>query len=124
MGWGHPIFAIKLRAQPHDGAQSLFHPFHQCLIKYGQPYQHLIDQAVHTLGDPFIEGEVLQFCHLTQELCEARQKVVNACAEVHHMQQVEMLATSALTTAQQAVDTSAMRFKQAGAYGTLHPHLF
>ena len=35
-----------------------------------------------------------------------------------------MLATSALAAARQAVDASAAQFKQAGAYGTLHPHLF
>ena len=35
-----------------------------------------------------------------------------------------MLATSALAAAQQAVDTSADRFEQAGAYSILHPHLF
>ena len=34
-----------------------------------------------------------------------------------------MLATSALTTAHQAVDASAKRFKQAGAYRSLHMHL-
>ena len=27
MGKGHPVFAIKLRARPRDGAQSPFHPF-------------------------------------------------------------------------------------------------
>ena len=35
-----------------------------------------------------------------------------------------MLATSALTAARQAVDASVKRFKQAGAYRTLHPFLF
>ena len=35
-----------------------------------------------------------------------------------------MLATSALATARQAVDASAERFEQAGAYRTLHPFLF
>ena len=35
-----------------------------------------------------------------------------------------MLATSALSAARQAVDASATRFKQAGAYRTLHPLLF
>ena len=76
------------------------------------------------LGDPFIEGEVLQFRHLTQELQEARQEVVDARVEVQHAQQVEMLATSALAAARQAVDASAKRFEQAGAYHTLHPFLF
>ena len=40
------------------------------------------------------------------------------------MQQVELLATSALAAARQAVDASADRFEQAGAYRTLHPFLF
>ena len=124
MGRGHPIFAIKLRAQPHNRAQSPFHLFRQHIFKYRQPYQHLVNQALHSLGDPFIEEEVLQFHHLTQELLEARQEVVDARAKVHHTQQVEMLATSALTAARQAVDASTAQFKQAGAYGTLHPHLF
>ena len=79
---------------------------------------------MHRLGDPFIEGEVLQFRHLTQELLKAQQEVVDACAEVHHAQQIEMLATSALITARQAVDASATRFEQAGAYHALHPFLF
>ena len=35
-----------------------------------------------------------------------------------------MLASSALTTARQAVDASIERFEQAGAYRTLHPFLF
>ena len=76
------------------------------------------------LGDPFIEGEVLQFRHLTQELQEARQEVVDARIEVQHAQQVEMLATSALAAARQAVDASVECFEQAGAYHTLHPFLF
>ena len=76
------------------------------------------------LGDPFIEGEVAQFRHLTQELQEARQEVVNARTEVRQAQLVEMLATSALTAACQAVDASVKCFKQAGAYRTLHPFLF
>ena len=99
MGRGHPVFAIKLRARPHDGTQSPFHPFRQRLFEYGQSYQHLINQALRSLGDPFIEGEVLQFRHLTQELLEARQEVVDARAKVHHVQQVEMLATSTLAAA-------------------------
>ena len=99
MGRGHPIFAIKLRAQPRDGTQSPFNPFRQRLFKYGQPYQHLVDQAVHSLGDPFVKGEVLQFRHLMQELLKAHQEVVNARKEVHHTQQVELLATSALAIA-------------------------
>ena len=44
--------------------------------------------------------------------------------EVRHAQQIEMLATSALAAARQAVDASVERFKQAGAYRTLHPFLF
>ena len=76
------------------------------------------------LGDPFIEGEVLQFRHLTQELQEARQEVVEARTEVRHAQQVEMLATSALAAAHQAVDASIEHFEQAGAYRVLHPFLF
>ena len=75
-------------------------------------------------GDPFIEGEVLQFRHLTQELQEARQEVVEVRAEVRHAQQVEILATSALTAARQAVDASIEQFEQAGAYRVLHPFLF
>lgn len=124
MGRRHPVFAIKLRAQPCDRTQSPFHPFCQHLFEYGQPYQHLVNRALHSLGDPFIKGEVLHFRHLTQELLKAQQEVVDAQAEVRHAQQVEMLATSALTAARQAVDASADRFEQAGAYGILHPHLF
>ena len=75
------------------------------------------------MGDPFIEGEVLQFRQLTQELQEARQEVVDAHAEVCHAQQVEMLATSALAAARQAVNASADWFKQAAAYRALHTHL-
>ena len=124
MGKGHPIFAVKLRARPRDGTQSPFHPFRRRLFEHGQPYQHLIDRAVQGLGDPFIEGEVLQFRHLTQELCEAQQEVVDARTEVHHAQQIEMLATSALTAARQAMEASVERFEQAGAYRALHPFLF
>ena len=76
------------------------------------------------LGDPFIEGEVLQFQQLTQELIEARQEVVDACAEVRHAQHIEMLATSALAAARQAMDASAERFERVGAYRVLHPFLF
>ena len=65
-----------------------------------------------------------QFQRLTQELQEARQEVVDARTEVRHAQQVEMLATSALAAARQAVDASVKRFEQAGAYRTLHPFLF
>ena len=124
MGKGHPVFAIKLRARPHEGAQSPFNPFRQHIFEFGQPYQLIVDRAVQQLGDPFIEGEVLQFRNLTQELQEARQEVVDARAEVRHAQQVEMLATSALAAARQAVDASIERLKQAGAYRTLHPFLF
>ena len=124
MGKGHPIFAVKLRARPRDGTQSLFHPFRQRLFKHGQLYQQLVDRAVQGLGDLFIEGEVLQFRHLTQELLEARQEVVDARAEVRHAQQIEILATGALTAARQAMDASATRFEQAGAYRALHPFLF
>ena len=124
MGRGHLVFAIKLQARPCNGTQSPFHPFRQRLFEYGQPYQHLVDRALHSLGDPFIEGEVWQFRHLTQELLKARQEVVDARTEVRHAQQVEMLATSALAAACQAIDASADRFEQAGAYGALHPHLF
>ena len=67
---------------------------------------------------------MLQFRHLTQELQEARQEVVEARNEVWHAQQVEVLATSALAAARQAVDASAERFEQAGAYRVLHPFLF
>ena len=84
MGKGHPTFAVKLHARPRDGTQSPFHPFRQCIFEYGQPYQQLVDRAVQGLGDPFIEGEVLQFRHLTQELLEAQQEVVDARAEVRH----------------------------------------
>ena len=124
MGKGHPVFAIKLRARPREGAQSPFNPFRQRIFKSGQPFQSIVDRAVQQLGDPFIEGEVLQFRHLTEELQEARQEVVNARTEVRHVQQVKMLATSALTAARQAVDASAKCFKQAGAYRVLHPFLF
>ena len=124
MGKGHPIFAIKLRARPRNSAQSPFSPFRQRIFEYGQPYQQLVNRTVCGLGDLFIEGEVLQFRQLTQELLEARQEVVNARTKVCHAQHVEMLATSALAAAQQAVDASAERFEQAGAYCTLHPFLF
>ena len=67
---------------------------------------------------------MLQFRHLTQELQEARQEVVEARTEVRHAQQVEMLATSALAAARQAVDASVDRLEQARAYHTLHPFLF
>ena len=124
MGKGHPIFAVKLRARPRQGTQSPFNPFQQRVFESGQPYQPIVDQAVQRLGNPFIEGEVLHFHHLTQELREARQEVVDARLEVRHAQQVEMLATSALAAARQAVDASVDRFKQAGAYRALHPFLF
>ena len=124
MGKGHPIFAIKLRARPRDGAQSPFNLFRQRIFEFGQPYQSIVERAVQQLGDPFIKGEVLQFCQLTRELQEARQEVVNARTEVRHTQQVELLATSALAAARQAVDASADRFEQAGAYRTLHLFLF
>jgi hypothetical protein len=65
----------------------------------------------------------LQFQQLTRELLEARQEAVNAHAEVHHAQQIEMLAMSALAAMRQAVNGSARRFKQAGAYQSLYPHL-
>ena len=61
---------------------------------------------------------------ITQKLLEARQEVVDARAEVRHAQQVEMLASSALTAARQAVDASIERFERAGAYRALHPGLF
>ena len=124
MGKGHPVFAVKLRARPHNGAQSPFHPFRQRIFESGQPYQAVVDRAVQQLGDPFVKGEVLQFRHLTQELQEARQEVVEARTDIRHTQQVEMLATSALAAARQAVDTSIDRFEQAGAYRALHPFLF
>jgi hypothetical protein len=124
MGKGHPIFAIKLRARPRDGTQSPFSPFRQHILEYGQPYQQLVDRAVRGLGDPFIEGEVLQFRQLTRELLEARQEVVDARTEVRHAQHIKVLATSALAAARQAVDVSAEWFEQAGAYHALHPFLF
>ena len=62
--------------------QSPFHPFRQRIFEYGQPYQPIVDQALQQLGDPFVEGEVLQFRHLTQQLLEARQEVVEARTEV------------------------------------------
>ena len=43
---------------------------------------------------------------------------------MRHAQQVEMLTTSTLAAARQAVDASVACFKQAGAYQALHPHLF
>ena len=124
MGKGHPVFAVQLRARPCDGAQSPFSPFRQRIFEYGQPYQQLVDRAVRGLGDPFIEGEVLQFRQLTQELLKARQEVVDARAEVCHAQHIKTLATSALAAARQAVDASAERFERAGAYRILHPFLF
>ena len=124
MGKGHPVYAVKLHARPRDGTQSPFHPFHQRIFEYGQPYQPIVDRAIQQLGDPFIEGEVLQFQHLTQELLEARQEVVDARNEVRHAQQVEMLASSTLAAARQAMDASIERFEQAGAYRVLHPFLF
>ena len=71
--------------------QSPFNPFQQRIFKCGQPYQSIVDRAVQQLGDPFVEGEVLQFRHLTQELQEAWQEVVEACTEVRHAQQVEIV---------------------------------
>ena len=124
MGKGHPVFAIKLHARPREGTQSPFNPFRQRVFESGHPYQVVVDRAVQQLGDPFIEGEVLQFRHLTQELQEAQQEVVEARTEVRHAQQVEMLATSALAAARQAVDASVKHFKQAGAYHVLHLFLF
>ena len=124
MGKGHPVFVVKLRARPRDGTQSPFNPFRQRVFESGHPYQTIVDRAVQQMGDPFIEGEVLQFRHLTQELQEARQEVVEARTEVRQAQLIEMLATSALTAARQAVDASVDRFEQAGAYRVLHPFLF
>ena len=118
MGRGHPVYAVKLQARPRDGAQSPFHPFRQRIFECNQPYQHLVDRALHTLGDPFIEGEVLQFRQLTKELLEARQEVVDAHAKVHHTQQVEMLATSTLVATQQAIDASAARLLRSGVFFT------
>ena len=124
MGKGHPIFAIKLRARPRNGSQTPFDPFRQRIFEAGHAYQGIVDRAVQQLGDPFVEGEVSQFRHLTRELQEAQQEVVNARTTVRHAQQVEVLATSALTAARQAVDASVDRFEQAGAYRALHPFLF
>ena len=124
MGKGHPVFAIKLRARPRDGTQTPFNPFRQRIFEAGHVYQLIVDHAVQQLGDPFIEGEVSQFRHLTQELQEARQEVVDARSTVRDAQRVEMLATSALAAARQAVDASVDRFEQAGAYRALHPFLF
>ena len=124
MGKGHPVFAVKLRARPCDGAQLLFSPFRQRIFEHGQPYQQLVDRAIRGLGDPFIEGEVLQFRQLTQELLKARQEVVDARTKVRHAQHIETLATSALAATRQAVDASAEWFEQAGAYRALHPFLF
>ena len=61
MGQGHPIYAVKLQARPRDSTQSPFHPFCQWIFEHNQPYQHLINHALHTLGDLFIEGEARQF---------------------------------------------------------------
>ena len=61
MGKGHLVFAVKLRARPRNGTQSPFHPFRQRIFEHGQPYQSIVDQAIQQLGDPFVEGEVLQF---------------------------------------------------------------
>ena len=124
MGKGHPVFAIKLRARPREGTQSPFNPFRRRIFEHGQPYQLIVDRAMRQQGDPFLEGEVLQFRHLTRELQEARQEVIDVCTEVRHAQQIETLATSALAAARQAVDASVERLEQAGAYHTLHPFLF
>ena len=124
MGKGHLVFAVKLRARPRDGTQTPFNPFRQRIFESGQPYQLIVDHAVQQLGDPFIEGEVQQFRRLTQSLQDARQEVVDARTSVRHAQQVELLTTSALASARQAVDASADRFEQAGAYRVLHPFLF
>ena len=124
MGSGHPVFAVKLRARPHDGTQTPFNPFRQRVFESGQPYQPIVNRAVQQLRDPFIEGEVRQFRHLTQNLHEVRQEVIDARTRVRHAQQVELLAASALTAARQAVDESADHFEQAGAYRVLHPFLF
>ena len=124
MGKGHPVFAVKLRARPRDGTQTPFNPFRQRIFESGQPYQLIVDRAIQQLGDPFVEGEVQQFRRLTQNLQEARQEVVDARTSVRHAQQVKVLATSALAAARQAVDESANRFEQAGAYRVLHPFLF
>ena len=124
MGKGHPVFAVKLRARPCDGTQTPFNPFQQRIFETGHVYQPIVNRAVQQLGDPFIEGEVSQFRHLTQELQEARQEIIDARNTVRHAQQIEMLATSALTAARQAVDASVDRFEQAGAYRALHPFLF
>ena len=43
MGHGHLVYAVRLQAQPRDGAQSPFHPFCQCIFECNQPYQHLVD---------------------------------------------------------------------------------
>ena len=72
MGCGHPVYVVKLQAQLRNGAHSPFHPFRQRIFECNQPYQHLVNCALHTLGDPFIEGEVLQFRQLTRELLEAQ----------------------------------------------------
>ena len=116
MGQGHPIYAIRLQARPRDGAQSPFHPFRQQIFEHDQPYQHLVNRTLHTLGDPFIEGEVQQFQQLTKVLDEARQEVLDACTEVHQAQHIEMLVSSAFTAAHQAIDASIDQFEQVGAY--------
>ena len=71
MGHGHPVYTVKLQARPWDGAQSPFHPFRQHIFECNQPYQHLVNCTLRTMGDPFIEGEALQFRQLTRELLEA-----------------------------------------------------
>ena len=58
-----------------------------------------------------------------KELQKTRQEIVNTCAEVCQAQHVEMLASSALAAARQAVDASTKRFQQVGAYQLLHMHL-
>ena len=86
MGRGHPVYAVRLQARPQDGTQSPFHPFQQHLFKCDQPYQHLIDHALHALVDPFIEGEVQQFRQLMRELHKAQQEVVNTRTKVRQAQ--------------------------------------
>ena len=123
MGRGHPVYAVRLQARPWDGAQSPFHLFRQRIFECDQPCQCLVDRTLQILGDPFIEGKVLQFHQLIKELQEAQQEVIDTQAEVRHAQQVELLASSTVATARQAINASIERFEQVGAYHSLHTHL-
>ena len=123
MGHRHLIYAILLRAQPRDGTHTPFSPFCQRIFKANQPYQNLVDDALKTLGDPFIEGEVIHFCHFTQELLDARQEVVDSQAAIRHAQQVKLLTTNAFNAIWGDINTSISQLEQFNAHCLLHTNL-